>query len=39
MSLYVPEHFASRDRATIARLVHDHPFATLITPRHGPFST
>jgi transcriptional regulator len=31
MSLYVPEHFASRDRATIARLVHDHPFATLIT--------
>jgi transcriptional regulator len=35
MSLYVPEHFASRDRATIARLVHDHPFATLITP-HSP---
>jgi transcriptional regulator len=35
MSLYVPEHFATRDRATIARLVHDHPFATLITP-HAP---
>ena len=35
MSLYLPEHFATRDRATIARLVHDHPFATLITP-HSP---
>ena len=32
MSLYVPGHFAARDRATIARLVHDHPFATLVTP-------
>jgi len=32
MSVYVPEHFASCDRATIARLVHDHPFATLVTP-------
>lgn len=35
MSLYIPEHFATHDRATIARLVHDHPFATLITP-HSP---
>jgi transcriptional regulator len=33
MSLYVPEHFAPRDRAAIVRLVHDHPFATLITPQ------
>ena len=32
MSLYVPSHFAGGDRAAIARLVHDHPFATLVTP-------
>src|SRR5438046_9055994 len=32
MSVYVPEHFAARERATIARLVHDFPFATLVTP-------
>jgi transcriptional regulator len=32
VSVYVPEHFAVRDRATIARLVHDYPFATLVTP-------
>ena len=32
MSLYLPDHFTARDRAMIARLVHDHPFATLITP-------
>lgn len=32
MSLYVPAHFAARDRAAIARLMHDHPFATLVTP-------
>jgi transcriptional regulator len=31
MAVYVPAHFASNDRAAIARLVHDHPFATLIT--------
>jgi len=31
MSLYVPGHFAARDRATFGRLVHDHPFATLVT--------
>jgi len=32
MSVYVPVHFASHDRATAARLMHEHPFATLITP-------
>jgi len=32
MSLYVPGHFAARDRATAARLFHEHPFATLVTP-------
>lgn len=31
MSLYVPDHFAARDRAAFGRLVHDHPFATLVT--------
>jgi transcriptional regulator len=35
MSLYVPAHFAAPDRATAARLVHDHPFATLVTPGPG----
>ncbi len=32
MSLYVPEHFAARDPASAARLFHEHPFATLLTP-------
>jgi transcriptional regulator len=32
MSLYVPGHFAAHDRAAIARLMHDYPFATLVTP-------
>src|SRR5581483_10928049 len=32
MSLYVPEHFVPRERSAIVRLMHDHPFATLITP-------
>jgi transcriptional regulator len=32
MSVYVPAHFAGRDRATAARLIHEHPFATLVTP-------
>jgi transcriptional regulator len=32
MSVYVPAHFSAGDRAAIARLVHEHPFATLITP-------
>ena len=32
MSLYTPGLFQVDDRAAIARLMHDHPFATLITP-------
>jgi transcriptional regulator len=32
MSLYVPPAFSPRDRASMARLMHDHPFATLVTP-------
>jgi transcriptional regulator len=32
MSIYTPAHFAVDDRAAIARLMHDHPFATLLTP-------
>lgn len=32
MSLYTPKPFAVDDRAAVARLMHDHPFATLITP-------
>jgi transcriptional regulator len=32
VSLYVPAHFAAPDRAAIARLLHDHAFATLVTP-------
>ena len=33
MAIYVPQHFAVDDRAAIARLLHDYPFATLITPQ------
>ena len=32
MSIYTPSHFATSDRAAIARLMHDYPFATLVTP-------
>jgi transcriptional regulator len=32
MSLYIPGHFAARDGASAARLLHEHPFATLVTP-------
>ena len=32
MSLYTPSHFAAADRVAVARLLHDHPFATLVTP-------
>ncbi len=35
MSLYVPPHFDAADRVAIARLLHDHPFATLVTPAAG----
>jgi predicted FMN-binding regulatory protein PaiB len=38
MSLYTPSHFTMADRAAIARLMHDYPFATLVTPApDGPF--
>ena len=32
MSLYVPPHFATGHRTAFARVVHDYPFATLVTP-------
>ena len=32
MSLYLPDAFAPDERAAAARLMHDHPFATLVTP-------
>ncbi len=32
MALYIPPSFAAKDRAATARLIHDYPFATLITP-------
>ena len=32
MSVYVPQHFVAHDRAMVARLVDDYPFATLMTP-------
>jgi len=35
MTLYVPAHFATDDRAAMARLMHDYPFATVITPAGG----
>ena len=35
MSLYTPPLFDPRDRAAICRLMHDHPFATLVTPVAG----
>jgi transcriptional regulator len=40
MSVYVPRHFAARDDASAARLLHEYPFATLITPTAAePFVT
>jgi len=35
VSLYVPRHFDAGNRVAVARLLHDHPFATLITPTSG----
>ncbi|MFI4951690.1 MAG: FMN-binding negative transcriptional regulator [Burkholderiales bacterium] len=35
MSLYLPAAFASSDQAAMARLLHEHPFATLITAAAG----
>ncbi len=32
MTLHIPSSFAAPDRTAIARLMHDHPFATLVTP-------
>ena len=32
MSLYTPSAFVARDRTAVSRLMHDHPFATLVTP-------
>ena len=32
MSLYTPTHFAVDTRAPLGRLLHDYPFATLVTP-------
>ena len=32
MSIYTPRAFLAADAAAIARLLHEHPFATLITP-------
>ena len=32
MSLYTPSHFTMSDRVATARLIHDYPFATLVTP-------
>jgi len=32
MSLYTPGHFVAHERAAVARLIHDNPFATLVTP-------
>lgn len=32
LSLYTPQAFAVPDRALLSRLIHDHPFATLVTP-------
>ena len=32
MTLYLPDAFAPAERAAAARLLHDHPFATLVTP-------
>jgi transcriptional regulator len=32
VSVYTPSQFDISDRAAIARLMHDHPFATVVTP-------
>ena len=32
MSVYVPQHFTARDQASVARLLGEYPFATLVTP-------
>jgi len=32
MAIYVPPSFSVKDREAVARLVHDYPFATFVTP-------
>src|SRR5256885_16588459 len=32
MALYIPPSFAAKDQPAIVRLIHDYPFATLVTP-------
>jgi len=32
LSVYIPQHFASPNDARVAQLLHDYPFATLVTP-------
>jgi len=32
LSVYIPQHFASHNDARVAQLLHDYPFATLVTP-------
>ncbi|HVN35652.1 MAG TPA: FMN-binding negative transcriptional regulator [Casimicrobiaceae bacterium] len=40
MSVYIPKHFAARDRKAAERIFRDHPFATLVTPSASePFVT
>ena len=35
MAIYTPDHFVSRDQPAALKLIHDHPFATLITSVPG----
>jgi transcriptional regulator len=35
MTIYVPRHFEATERVSIARVLHDYPFATLLTPTPG----
>jgi transcriptional regulator len=40
VSVYIPKHFAARDPSAGARILRDHPFATLVTPSPDePFVT
>ena len=32
MSIYIPSHFVPHERSAAMRLIHDYPFATLLTP-------
>lgn len=36
MTIYVPAHFASDDAGALARLIHEYPFATLVTAATEP---